>query len=102
MTFEGTAVQSFPRFTSFTLLMDFLAISHPLILRQFIKGNNYLLAHHMHHFAYVKKRHNAPDGPLLRRSVPAACAGAADTLRLQKDGGTDRITGDVPSIISDS
>lgn len=84
--------------------MDFLTISRPPISRQFIKRNNYLLAHHMQHFAYVKLRHNVPDGPLLRRSVPAARTGAAErgTLRLQKDGGSDRITGDVPSKISDS
>lgn len=92
----------FQRFTSLTLLMDFLTISHPLTLRQFIKRDNYLLAHHMQHFAYVKLRHNVPDGPLLRRSEPAACAGAAEcgTLRLQKDGGTDQITGDIRQFVS--
>lgn len=81
--------------------MDFLRVSCLLILRQFIKRNNYLLAHH---FAYVKLRHNVPDGPLLRRSAPAARAGAemCDTWRLQKDGGTDRITGDASCKIPDS
>lgn len=93
-----------PAFLLFHALMDFLRVSCLLILRQFIKRNNYLLAHHVQHFAYVKLRHNVPDGPLLRRSAPAARTGAemCDTWRLQKDGGTDRITGDASCKIPDS
>lgn len=83
--------------------MDLLRVSRLLILRQFIKRNNYLLARHVQHFAYVRLRHNVPDGPLRRRSAPAARAGAemCDTWRLQKDGGTDRIAGDAPCKIPD-
>lgn len=95
-TFFLTHCSSKSSYPRFTLLMDFPTVWHPLILRQFIKRNNYLLAHHTQHFAYVKLQHNVPDGPLLRLSLPAARAGAAecDASRLQKDSGTDRITGD--------
>lgn len=93
-----------PAFLLFHALMDLLRVLRLLILKQFIKRNNYLLAHHVQHFAYVKLWHNVPDGPLLRHSAPAARAGAemCDTWRLQKDGGTDRIAGDASCKIPDS